>query len=85
MSKFIRTHAAYLEEKIAAFRELKVDYVRDAGRVPVPFSQMSTDELVNTAKVLQVQMDHLLDNEVWRVGKRRNFCDYLRVFLIVPD
>lgn len=64
MSRFIRTHAAYLEEKIAAVRELHVDYVREAGKTPVPMGKMSTEELLNTVKVLQVQMDHLLDNEV---------------------
>ena len=42
MSRFIRAHAAYLEEKIATFRELRTDYVRDASKAGSIFAQMCT-------------------------------------------
>jgi hypothetical protein len=64
MSTFIRKHAAYLEEKVATFRELRTDYVRDAAKSKDQFAAMTNAELANSVKVLEQQMQQLLDTEV---------------------
>ena len=91
----IKSYAAYLEEKVAAYRELKRDYIKEGDTISIHLRNLSWKEgLGREIEILQRQLKVLLeskfyldsvDNDVTLEALRLLVHELFRLFQLVNE